>query len=55
MNEYNFFLGPEVPTVAIFEVFTNTILTILDSNSALRSSFHKMAIPQIRKFQVIFI
>lgn len=45
--------GPEVPSVFIFDVSTNSMLAVLDANSELRSIFQAMAVPQIRKFQVI--
>ncbi|EEB12760.1 dipeptidyl-peptidase, putative [Pediculus humanus corporis] len=45
-------LGPEVPSVFIFDVSTNSMLAVLDANSELRSIFQAMAVPQIRKFQV---
>lgn len=45
-------LGPEVPSVEVFDVSTNSLITVLDPNSELRTLFHSMAVPQIRKFQV---
>lgn len=45
-------LGPEVPSSVLVDVSTNTILSILNLNSELRSLFSTMAAPQIKTFQV---
>ncbi|KAK6616843.1 hypothetical protein RUM43_014984 [Polyplax serrata] len=45
-------LGPDVPSIAIYEVFTNSMVTLLDGNTELRYMLNSMAAPQVRKFQV---
>lgn len=45
-------LGPEVPTSVLVQASTNSIISILNLNSELRSLFTTMAVPQIKTFQV---